>query len=378
MSAQTSKSIQHSIQAAMSSLDLKLEDELTLFRNRHNQVEGVAPVVEDTSPAPEIPAIEETPQEPVQETTFQPTEPITTEPSVDLAAEAARLLDVKFDDGFDEAEFEAELELPSPELEPPEEFEPEPTQVSLDEEEDIPPGAIVPSKALLPSENALADSAKLKTYTDPALDDYLESSEVLLKHLDTPVPKQQIDDSNTLKWFGWAAAATVILSVIAAFLLQNVFKTPGGNDPSPEPTATEIPAPAASPSAETSPSPTVSPTPSATVQPPNLEEDEFQSVTPGNLAGLPSPEASSTPATESSSPTPTNTSGRKYYVVTDYSDEASLTKAKESFPDAKVVNFTAGTRIQLQEFSDETSARTAAAEFQQKGFAVEILATAGE
>ncbi|NJN23792.1 MAG: hypothetical protein HC810_04560 [Acaryochloridaceae cyanobacterium RL_2_7] len=370
MSAQTSKSIQHSIQAAMSSLDLKLEDELTLFRNRHSGINEAQPVFEEVNHDPISPIPEDSRVDAHQPDAFQ-----MNTPTVDLAAEAARLLDVKLEDDLDGEGFEEDLDLPS--LETPETSIPETLELDI-HEDDIPPGAIVPSKALLPSEDALATSAKLKTYTDPALDDYLESSEVLLKHLDTPAPQQQLDDSKTLKWFIWAAGATLVLSVLAVFLLQNVFKQPT-SDPSPQPNGSEASIKPGNSSTSEAPATAPSTTPSATVQPPNLEEKEFQSVNPGNLAGLPSPAVSpSASPTPNNSPTPATATGRKYYVVTNYTDEASLETAKASFPDAKIVNFTAGTRIQLQEFSDETSARTAAAEFQQKGFAVEILASTVE
>lgn len=388
MTAQTSRSTNQSIEAAMECLDLTLESELTLFRNRHLHKEsGTSGFSQEVTPngssSPMTPA---TPMAPA--TALEENERITLPMSDNLSAEAAQLLNVSLEEfEVEESEPDSFTHTDQPtedieELYPPEAYESAESHA----------GAIVPSsqpqsKALLPSNNQISGSATLETYTDPALEDYLESSEVLLQHLDTPIAKRSLDESVSLKWFSWAAGATLILSLFAAFFLQNMFNAPTTKSPE-----------EADPSDRTNPENIQTSTPQPTIEPkvegpettdpkvegPDLTEKEFPSVNPENLGSLPTPqpstptlpppEASTPPAPEASN----ITTGRQYYVVTNYTDETSLVTAKQIVPDAQVVNFTAGKRIQLKQFSNEAEARTAAAQLKQQGLAVEILATASE
>ena len=90
-----------------------------------------------------------------------------------------------------------------------------------------------------------------------------------------------------------------------------------------------------------------------------------------------SPQASASPEKSdvqaSSDETAPKASQQQYYLVTNYVDEASLGTIKATVPDAKVVTFTEGKKIQLQQLSDETAARAAKADLEQKGLSVEIL-----
>ena len=353
----------------MEGLDLTLESELTLFRNRRShKASESGELTKEMTISPSSPAID-----PLTHSEESNAVPVAN--SENLAAEAARLLDVS----LESFEIEDQETGPiNPDNIPEQPFEDHDPATAPDTE-NSPAGAIVPSqtpsKALLPSNSE--SSATLETYTDPALDDYLESSEVLLQHLDTPIAKRRpLDDSVSLKWFGWAAGVTLILSLLAAFFLQNMFKAPANKK------TTET-----APQVQAEPK-VVPPSPPPTqtkVEGPDLTKKEFPTVNPSNISSLPTPEPAPAPSppessTSTSSPSPTDntTPGRQYYVVTNYTNEASLDSAKQLIPEAKVVNFTAGTRIQLKQFSNEAEARTAAAQLQQQGLAVEILATASE
>lgn len=393
-----------SIEAAMECLDVTLESELTLFRNRHphkasQDNEPPSEAMENDS-FPRV--LSPTPKSkdlvhsvPPSGTSLPNPETLDRPGSQDITTQAAQLLDVSLKDfeltnhqvssDTQEALPDRQLEeLYAPEAYDSDAFDSDAFDSSAfdfngNEPEDIPSGALVPSKALVP-ESAFSSSATLETYTDPALDDYLESSEVLLQQLDTPIAKRQLDDSISLKWFGWAAGVTLALSILAAFFLQNMFKVPEERSPQ-DPNATVRPeTDVVQPPPETSPS-------QPEIKGPDLSEKEFPSVNPGNIGNLPTPEKTEPPAVSVPPPSPTpesplvtntNPSGRQFYVVTTYTDEASLISAQKIVPESKVVNFTAGTRIQLKQFSDEAAARTAAAELQKQGLAVEILATQPE
>lgn len=332
----------------MGSLDLTLESELTLFRNRHSR----AGTVQSPTSA--------------DESAENAQSQFAASSADDLVSEAARLVNSPFE-AFENDLEESHIEESYSDSTSSEGTEPREFSYSassspsndLDSmlqdlsDDELPTGAIVPSKALLPSEGALAGSATLSTYTDPVLDDYLESSEELLKHLDTPSPQEPLDTSVSLKWFVWAAGATLVLSLLAAFFLQNAFKTPEA-PPKSSSEASAVSEPEAVKNQDN-------------VSSPDLSSREFQTVKPGNLAELPAP-----------ADTETESSDRQYYVVTEYVDQASLEAAQKVVPDARVVNFTAGTRIQLRQLADESAARDAVAELQQQGLTAEILVTAAE
>ncbi|NEQ53940.1 MAG: hypothetical protein F6K11_28060 [Leptolyngbya sp. SIO3F4] len=116
--------------------------------------------------------------------------------------------------------------------------------------------------------------------------------------------------------------------------------------------------------------------------------------TPGQAAVAPNPETSA--ASEATSPTqeiptatpatpaaPTTTTapaptGSNYYVITSYTGDASLTKARELVPDAFVRNFQAGARIQLAAFDNRAQAEDQVAALTQQGATVELFGPTNE
>jgi hypothetical protein len=81
--------------------------------------------------------------------------------------------------------------------------------------------------------------------------------------------------------------------------------------------------------------------------------------------------ATASPATASPAATPlgrpTRAADGFYYVVTDYTNEKSLQKAKIAVPDAYVRNFSKGVKIQMGALNDAASAERLAKELQAKG-----------
>ncbi len=219
--------------------------------------------------------------------------------------------------------------------------------------------------------------------------DYLESSEALLKAGTASVDEPQ--PANVSK--GWVIAAGVglVLSLIGAYLILN----PGlWQQFRSQPTAVN-PSP-----------PTPAPT-TPTLAGPSLDQKEFKDLNIGNLSQaqaspstnavpgattpsstLPSPQPTSSPglsqsvslsppqtaaAPASPSPSPAKPqalpagSDNFFYVVTEYSGEPAFQKARQALPNAFLVNFQEGTRIQFGAFLDMGSAQALVQSLKNRG-----------
>jgi hypothetical protein len=161
----------------------------------------------------------------------------------------------------------------------------------------------------------------------------------------------------------------------------NAENSPAGNTPTIitylRPTfPVEDPTPASAPTtpdvAIASPSPPTNPTvpsvePAPNYQPPVESAAPSPAASPSPAPAAPSPQ--STPATVSSAPTETN----YYYVVTDYSGDASLNTARETVDDAYVRNFPdTGAQVQFGAFSDPARAEELLNELESQGISAEI------
>jgi len=70
---------------------------------------------------------------------------------------------------------------------------------------------------------------------------------------------------------------------------------------------------------------------------------------------------------------PADTTDTYYYVVTDYSGDASLNDAREAVGDAYVRNFPdAGAQVQFGAFTDSAGAESLLNELQRQGISAEI------
>ena len=384
MSTAVSSTAQEKINQALGSLDLTLESELALFRNYRNSNNAAAhepaavhePTVSESlnvSPANVSP--DSFSPEPAPTPALDPFPPTSTasdetSPSRLQAAVSDASQDYVLSDGWP-------LELSD-------------VEASQREGESTSAGALVPSKALVPSPTELS-----QTYSDPVLDDYLQSSEELLKHLDTPIPRRSPENSTALKWFVWLAGLTLVISLMAALLLKTVFPVPTDNDTEPSGNQPESRSSQVDPqSSRSGSSPQTDSTASlssdqTSIPGPDLTDNEFIDVNASNLARLNPSSSTSFPATppqgspstpnsvnpsQTAAP-PTGTPGKQYYVVTDYTDDKSLKAAQAIVPTAKAVEFTGGTKVQVGQYASIADAQNAATELRQKGLTITILAT---
>ncbi|MEM9482245.1 MAG: hypothetical protein AAGA83_00985 [Cyanobacteria bacterium P01_F01_bin.116] len=92
---------------------------------------------------------------------------------------------------------------------------------------------------------------------------------------------------------------------------------------------------------------------------------------PATTPPAPAPAAAPTPAT-------TPAAGSNFYVVSAYTGDASLNKARELVPDAFVRNFNAGARIQLAAFDNQAQAEDQVAALTQQGAVVELFGPTNE
>lgn len=342
MSLDPSQSLPRTIIDALGSLDLTLESELALFR-RHLQLDELQAADAERQAAAEIMTDSDAPEQ------FTLHQDASLEQNLSLAEDWEEVV---------------------PEIHSAERHDLEANSVIKDEDPARGGALVVPSREL--ASNQVLDEGVAETYADPELDDYLESSEALLEHLDAPIPKHSLEESSAIKWFGWAAGITLVLSLLAAFFLPTFFpkRSPSKTQPlSSENAAQQSPAD----NSETQ-DPNTSDIPG-----PNLAEKEFVDVNSSTLPRLtPSPTVNPPVATvtPSSPSTPaTTTDGRQYYVVTDYPSDAELKKIQGIAPSAKVVEFTGGEKIQLGQYSSLEQAQNAADEWRQKGLEITILAT---
>ncbi|MBW4553566.1 MAG: SPOR domain-containing protein [Aphanocapsa sp. GSE-SYN-MK-11-07L] len=206
--------------------------------------------------------------------------------------------------------------------------------------------------------------------------DYLESSEALLKNVGTARAEQPQSATVNRGWM-LAAGLGLALSLAGAYLILNPelwqrFRA--------EPVAVNL-----SPAAPSLPSPTT-----ATLPGPSLDQKEFKELNIGNLsqaqpspaattaasagssaspAALPSPQAAAPTASPAPRPTAAQAAGSDnfFYVVTEYSGEPAFKKAQQALPNAYLVNFKEGTRIQFGAFVDLESAQALVQSLKSRG-----------
>lgn len=104
-------------------------------------------------------------------------------------------------------------------------------------------------------------------------------------------------------------------------------------------------------------------------------------IPPLKITPTPSPSATfSSPPTHSSSPSPapaassspTATIPNGYKVVTPYSSDRALEKAREAVPDAYLQNYSDGAKVQMGAYDNESTAQKRADELRQQGIPAEV------
>ena len=231
-------------------------------------------------------------------------------------------------------------------------------------------------------------------YLDPSIEDYLESSEALLQHLDDseqavtePAPKGA---PVPLRIWGIITVVAVVMVGCVGFVIANttnllkVFAPAEGPPSSPvSPSLKDPPGEGtASPStASDSASPALG---SATPKGPDLSAEEFVDLNLSNL-GRVDPQQSNPGTTAAPNPiiapdpTPTPVpvtpapNQRSFYVVTDYTDAASLAAARRVVPDAYLSTLGDKQRIQLATLYDYQRAKEFVQSVKGKGLNATIL-----
>jgi hypothetical protein len=252
------------------------------------------------------------------------------------------------------------------------------------------------------SAEAVAKPEALERFLDPSIDDYLESSEALLKHLDQseenaakPVKSSPLRSSGfAFKFLGGILAIALLVGIVMSILKQ--FSAKSGVMVTPLPPSQTLPAPS-SPNVSISPTPSVSASsqPSATVSPSPAASTQSSANAPGPTGPLSTPAGTSLssastvspiPSTPSPTPTPTVTasptpapsaavpSANFYVVVTPYQGDASFQRAKRFVPDAFVADIKGQKQIQLSFLEDLRPAKRLVNELKTQGLPASIVA----
>ena len=236
-------------------------------------------------------------------------------------------------------------------------------------------------------------------YLDPSIEDYLESSEALLQHLEdsdaaVPPPPPQPPSNPVRVWSLVAVVALMMLGCVGFVIATTtgLFKRPPAKSPQ-SAQVTTTPKTAVADADRPAPSPSAT---SVTPKGPDLSSKEFVELNLSNLgqvdpqtrpeptpapgATAPSvalPSVAPSPPAAGSTPAPASPPAgtRSFYIVTTYTGDASLAQAKQVVPNAYVATFADGQRIQLGTLYDFEKAKEMAQGLREKGLDASILAS---
>lgn len=198
----------------------------------------------------------------------------------------------------------------------------------------------------------------------PVPDDYLESSEALLKSL------AESEELPPRSW-GWETLRTP-LGVGSILLLLMVSATFGLLLRNPT-WVSELYTQLAQKNPESVPTPQAAPSPTAAVPPvTNLAKPEFVDLNLRTLATLKSAPAGNPTAPGVAVPPPPGSSESFYFVVVKDSSDRTLAQVKAVAPDAFIRPFPQGDYIQLALFLDAPSAERYAQNLQSQGILAQV------
>ncbi len=293
------------LKAAIACLDLSLESELALYRNRQSQ-ESMA---------------------------------LATLPSAELEASALQSFDLALEPfGHDDASEEVldgSLSQSDDRSAPAEAVDQEMTAVIEDDEIETLPESY--------GAELTAEPKAFDQFLDPSIEDYLESSEALLKHLDDPAKAEitPVEDGKTDAKRSWVVISGVALLILGLLALAGFLGVLAMRWFSLKPVSVPTPQPLVSPSA------LLPPLPSA-----------------ANTAVTPTPSA--TPAA------PINPNAARYIVLATDS-QASLQTARQLVPDAFIAVVGGQQRIQLADLESLQQAQQMVNELKNQGFPASIV-----
>jgi cell division septation protein DedD len=365
-----------SLQDALACLDLSLESELELYRRQNLQAAGALALSESTESDN---ALDET--------------------SMLFKADSEERSLANLDNDLENAN---PLQSLSSQAEKPQEIELISLSAPASNPQDIARGQTDDSKDSGPTERSTAffgsaveedpetlpepynaetvsKPEALDRFLDPSIEDYLESSEALLKHLDNsegmiakpakptrstrlttkPSPRKSSPVTST-----WAfklligILAIALLIGIAMLILKQL--TRSRSTPVPQPSIQSSIQPSVQPSVQTT-------TASLSASPSVI------AVTPLSLrptsAPISSPNATSTPV---GAPKSTAKPSAFYVVLAPYKDDASLQRARQLVPDAFIADIKGQRHIQLAFLDDLQRAQRLVADLKNEGFPATI------
>jgi hypothetical protein len=235
---------------------------------------------------------------------------------------------------------------------------------------------------------AVSKPEALERFLDPSIEDYLESSEALLKHLDNsegtiaksikptrsarltkkPSPSKSSPAPSTwaFKLLLGVLAITLLVGVAMSILKQLTTRS----------RTTPVPQPSIQPSSQSSIQPSVQPSVQTTTAPVSASPATI-AITPVSLKPTLKPTSTpigpnSTP-TSASSPKPTVQPSAFYAVIAPYQDDASLQRARQLVPDAFIADIKGRKRIQLAFVDDLQRAQRLVDDLKNEGFPATIV-----
>ncbi|WP_299484559.1 SPOR domain-containing protein [Acaryochloris sp. IP29b_bin.137] len=388
MTDPTSNSPHPLLQAALGTLDMTVESEMSLFRQY--QTLATLPEVEEEQPSephqlpqassesaladqvspssPSLPTVDEEPIAPHME--------LTDDIAVDLTPSELALFQVDTPTDPHSEAFPNHLEQQEAVLESPA----------------VDPTSPVAGAPLTTEEK---ENDPHVSRLDPAIEDYLDSSTALRQHLEESAIEPE-SDPNVGSFNLQKALLLLGLSILGALvvvLLLNVtglrqkLWPPKRSQPTTSQNNSESPAPSGT--TDTSPTPTSS---TVATQGPDLSTKEFSDVNLGNLSRL-EPKADPIPSSPPSTPSPAEASPtpmpsqesvpivknqtsqtQLFYVVLPYNNAASLSQAQNLVPTAFLTTGPNGQQVQVGALKTLEAAQRLAKQLRSQGLSAGIVA----
>jgi hypothetical protein len=219
---------------------------------------------------------------------------------------------------------------------------------------------------------AVSKPEALERFLDPSIDDYLESSEALLKHLDRSEEEiAKPTKASPLKSSGFAfkLLGGILVSALIVGTAMTILKQFSAKSPSPS-----VPQPSGQPSPPLNFS---SPSTSASLEP-SADVSSKSSSTPNSPATIGPQPAPSQVSSATASPLPTPSaaipSAAFYVVVAPYQGVTSFQRAKQLVPDAFIANVKGQRLIQLSFVENLQQAQRLVSDLKNEGFSASIVA----
>jgi cell division septation protein DedD len=324
-----------SLRAALGCLDLSLEAELALFRRQSQAPKALVGSLDVDEQVALSMGIQEA-VEPREEEEFAPY----LEEPIDKQTESESVIPDLIQEASDARNL---VYLSGPSQEDPETL-PEPYGADI-----------------------TAEPKSFERFLDPSIEDYLESSEALLKHLEdsaSSTTERQVKPLTRRSWVSGLKAIAIILGLLGllslvAFLIV-AWLTPKPRQLEPAP--------------QLSPQPTQVPSTSSQIDSSGIAVATTPRALPSDVATF-SPPTQLPAGLTRPSPSPSASVGKAdfYIVVANYNNPESLKMAQKLVPDAYLNEVGGQQRIQLAWLDNLQKAETFVKDLKNKGFAASIM-----